>query len=69
MDDFLESCRAGDLNKVMKYVREGSDPTSAQNNLAVRYASQYGHLEVVKFLVGLSNVDASAMDNFAVQTA
>jgi ankyrin repeat protein len=69
MDDFLESCRAGDLNKVMKYVREGSEPTSTQNNLAVRYASQYGHLEVVKFLVTLPNVDPTANNNFAFQAA
>ena len=41
---------------------------SANDNIAVRWASRYGHLEVVKFLVE-QGADTSANDNEALKWA
>jgi len=47
---------------------EGVDP-SADDNYAIRWAAQNGHLEVVKLLLKDKRVDPGAVDNAAIQWA
>jgi ankyrin repeat protein len=47
---FLHACKSGDLEGVKYFVSQGAD-VRADNNYAVRKASENGHLEVVKYLV------------------
>ena len=46
----------------------GFDP-SCGSNWAIRYASEYGHLEVVKVLLADERVDPSVYDNLAIKWA
>jgi len=39
------------------------------NNFAIQYASEHGHLEVVKLLLSDKRVDPAAKDNFAIRLA
>ena len=64
---FKEMCKKGDLTEIKKLISDGVDAT-ADDNYAIRYASERGHLEVVKFLSTLPNVDATA-NNCAIQLA
>ena len=54
---FFKTCKYNKLD-MMKILIPYVD-ASAKNNYAIRWASKYGDLEVVKFLASLPNVDAS----------
>ena len=42
---------------------------TARDNYAIRFASNNGHLEMVKFLSSLPGVDSTADDNIALLKA
>ena len=42
------------------------DP-SASKNLTIRYASENGHMDVVKLLIAESRIDPSAVKNEAIR--
>lgn len=60
-----QACREGRLEFVKSFT---GDP-SLDNNLAIRRASEYGHLEIVKFLLENEKVDPSDGNNYALQMA
>ena len=65
---FIEACKSGDLEGVkyfVSFVSQGAD-VKADNNYAVQFASENGHLEVVKYLVS-QGADVKADNNYAVQ--
>ena len=67
---FFPACKYGKLD-VIKILLPYVDPT-ARDNLAIRWASYNGHLEVVKCLLtieGSRRVDPTACDNFAIRLA
>lgn len=53
---FYEACMRGNLEEV-KYINtlKGVDP-SARGNCAIKCAASNGHLEVVKYLLNISEV-------------
>ncbi len=70
MDNFYDYCEKGNLNKIKKLNLNFEDIRS-YNNLALRLASKYGYLEVVKFLIdkGLTLEDIRSEDNEALRLA
>ena len=68
-DDFLYCIKSGDLKNIKWMIEEKHIDASANNNLAIIYASFHGHLDVVKFLSTLPQVDASDQDNLAIKLA
>ena len=49
----------------------GIDPATKDNN-AIRYAAEFGHLDVVKYLMSLDpkyGIDPAACDNVAIRCA
>ncbi len=67
MDNFYEYCKEGNLNEIKKLNLTLEDIRSLNNN-ALIWASFYGHLEVVKYLVnkGLTLEDIRSYDNNAL---
>ena len=61
---FIQACQTGDLEYL---VSQGAN-VKADNNWTLRYASENGHLEVVKYLVS-QEADIQANNNWAVQLA
>lgn len=49
---FLKACKFGNITLAKDCLEKGADVTT-DNNQAVRWASENGHLEVVKFIEGL----------------
>ena len=64
---FVCCCKNGELLGVKYLVSSGANIT-ADDNLAVRYASKNGHLDTVKYLVSLG-ANITADDNYAVRCA
>ena len=62
----IEACRICDISKVIEYLNTGDDPSDI-NNLAIRWASENGHFEVVKLLLEDERVDPSDCNNYAIQ--
>ena len=56
------------LKEVQELLKLGVDP-SEDNNIAIKRASNDGHLEVVKLLLKDPRVDPSAQDNCAIRWA
>src|SRR5690349_9739066 len=64
---------SSDVEEVKNALKEGVDPSAENNeglyyhlnliNSAIRLASRYGHLEIVKLLMSDSRVDPSAENN------
>ena len=48
-DDLITACEIGNLELVRLCIINGAD-VEAQNNLAVRWAADNGHLEMVKYI-------------------
>ena len=46
----LDSVLSGDLNKVKETVAQGAD-VNLHNNVAIYWAANNGHLEIVKYLL------------------
>src|SRR3989304_1881283 len=61
----IDAATTGNLPEVKRLVAAGANP-AAQNNYAIIYASAYGHLNVVQYLVTLPKVDPTAQDNQAI---
>ena len=61
---FNKACKHGKI-EVIKLLEPYVDPT-AEDNLAIQYASYYGHLDVVKYLSTLPNVIAFGNENRSV---
>src|SRR3972149_12236851 len=62
------ACKHGHLAVVRKLIdQEGAD-VGADDNLALRLASENGHLEVVRFLID-KGADVGADDNYALRWA
>ena len=64
---FQRACEIGKTD-IVKSLLPHIDP-SAHNNYAIRLASRFGHLEIVKILLQDSRVDPSAFNNYAIQWA
>ena len=67
-DVFIEACKSGDISVIERYIREGGDP-SDYDNAAIRWASNYGHTEVVKLLLSDRRVDPSDDNNATIRWA
>ena len=66
---FWELCNKGkDKEAALILSMDVFDPT-ADNNRAIRWASENGHVEVVKILLSDKRVDPTAGDNRAIQWA
>lgn len=64
---FSNAIEQGELESVIRLSQLNDvDPTADQS---IRWASQYGHLPVVKFLVTLPNIDPTAKNNEAIRVA
>ena len=63
-EELIKYCKKGRLVIIKWLVENGVDIT-ADNNLAVRWASHNGHLDVVQFLVS-KGADVTADNNYAV---
>lgn len=63
----VQAARNGDL-EIVKHLISAGDDCTANDNEAVRSASERGHLEVVKYLVS-QGADITARDNYAVKWA
>ena len=57
------ACKTGDLNRDKVLMSEGVN-IHAKNNSGVQYASQFGHLEGVKYLVSQGADDNCAVSQF-----
>ncbi len=70
MENFYEFCRKGNLDKIKK-LNLNLDDIRSKDNLAFRWASCNGHLEVVKFLInkGLTLQDIRGQNNEAFRMA
>jgi hypothetical protein len=66
--DFIVHAGKGNTDTVLVLLEAGVDPT-AKDNYAIQYASENGHLEVVKLLLEQPGVDPSADDNHAIRWA
>ena len=66
--DLKQAAKEGDLNLVNILINANFDP-SADDNYAIRKASEKGHLNVVNRLLEDDRVDPSARDNYAIRTA
>lgn len=62
---FLEAVKTGDSDKVKLLLNN----PAADNNDAIRLASRYGHLEVVRLLLLDKRVDPAALSNDAIRIA
>ena len=69
--EFIEACKAGDLDSIKEIYRLNSTINiSANNEEAFRWACRYGHLEVVRQLYQWkSTIDISAKDVYAFRLA
>ena len=58
----------GNARVLQILLEHGIDP-SAQDNFAIKSASEEGHTDVVRLLVGQNNINPSANDNYAIRVA
>jgi ankyrin repeat protein len=58
----------GFIDELKTKVNDGWNP-SYDDNYAIRYAAEYGRVEMVKLLLADDRVDPSVNDNFAIQLA
>lgn len=64
----LNACSNDDLHTVINEIDKGVDP-SADNNFAIRWAADNGHLAVVESLLQDHRVDPAISDNFTILLA
>jgi ankyrin repeat protein len=64
-------CMAAELGnvKLVKLLGNNGANPGTKNNYPIRWASRYGHAEVVKLLLGAKGVDATTHDNLAIRVA
>jgi ankyrin repeat protein len=68
MCKLITAIRDGNVQLVKDLLNKGIDP-SIVNNYAIKYASRYGYLEIVKILLSDHRVDPSASQNDAINFA
>ena len=68
IDAFLKVCELGKVH-MARVMLPGVDHPSAEDNHAIREASQNGHLEIVRLLLTDSRIDPSADDNYTIREA
>ena len=68
-DEFINAARTGDTDKVKLLLADPMVNPAADNNAAIRYASQNGHTEVVKLLLNDKRGNPAAQNNFAIRLA
>lgn len=66
-DRFREAVKMNNIDEVKKYLKI-VDP-SEDESWAIRWASGWGHLEIVRLLLSDSRVDPAANNNFAIRVA
>ena len=64
---FLSACETGSVDMVASLI-ELVDP-QAECNEAIQYASQNGHIDIVRLLLKDPRVDPSDLKNYAIQLA
>jgi len=62
------ACKHGHIAVVRKLIDQENADVGARGNYALRYASENGHLEVVRLLLD-KGADVSADDNYALRWA
>ena len=70
MNKLYYYCKNGNLKKIKK-LNLSLDDIRSYDNCAFRYASENGHLEVIKYLInkGLTLEDIRSLDNYAFRLA
>lgn len=68
IEEFKKVVIEGNLDKIKDFIKDGIDP-SIHNNLAIQVSSFKGHLEVVKFLCSLENVDITTKNKAILRSA
>jgi ankyrin repeat protein len=69
LDNILnEACIIGNLRFVKYLISVGANAANS-NNGPVRWAAANGHLDVVKYLMTIKNVDVTSMKNYAIRNA
>src|SRR3972149_338705 len=66
--DLKQAAEEGDLNLVNILIEANFDP-SINNNYAIQFASNNGHLDIVNRLLEDDKVDPSACNNYAIGMA
>lgn len=67
-DEFFNACREGDLTQIQRSLEQGVDP-SMESNKAIRMASAWGYVDIVKLLLQDSRVDPTVFFNYALRWA
>ncbi len=67
LHQFYEYCDKGNLEEIKK-LNLSLDDIISQNNVALRYASENGHLQVIKYLISfnLTIDDIKSVNNYAL---
>jgi ankyrin repeat protein len=66
--DFINYCKTGNLQQVQLLLQNGYVPNA--NDYAIQWASEYGHLDIVKLLLDPKyGCDPTAYKNYAIQMA
>ena len=63
--ELLDACTYGDIDKVTLFIKQGIDPNAEDNQglTALHFASNYGHLEIVKLLTQYgANITTESFD-------
>ncbi len=68
LDPITEASKLGDVEIVDELIHRGYNP-STNNNLAIRLASENGHLPVVNRLLQDNRVNPTADNNYAIRWA
>lgn len=66
--NILEACDKGDYDRVKELLENGADPT-VENNGAIRYASENGHVKILDLLLQDGRADPTANDNYPIRMA
>ena len=67
-EELIEACSKGNLDEVRALVEQGVD-IHYWNDIAFRWASENGHLEIVKYLYDVGGVDIHVHNDLAFQWA
>ena len=66
--DLIEACKEGNIERVKELLKQGVDPT-ADDNLAIIYASFFGHTDVVEALLQDGRADPTTENNYPIGIA